>query len=150
MTKKQDLVSIIMPVYNRAQSIARSIDSVLCQHYHNFELIIIDDGSQDDVEVTISDYTDNRLIFHSLSKNMGVSFARNKGLELCQGNLICFLDSDDEFSPDYLENMVECFTKSNVQVLGCLAEYDNLELFPNRSQIDKYQASLGNRFYSTN
>ena len=142
MTRKQDLVSIIMPVYNRAHSVARSIDSVLCQKYHNFELIIIDDGSQDDVKAIISDYTDSRLIFHSLSKNMGVSFARNKGLELCQGNLICFLDSDDEFSSDYLEIMVEYFTKNNVQVLGCLAEYDNYEILPNRSHLEEYQASL--------
>lgn len=141
MTEIQKLVSIIMPVYNRAHCIGRSIDSVLCQGYENFELVIVDDGSEDEIELLVAKYSDTRLKFHRLSQNLGVSAARNVGLTKCKGDLICFLDSDDELLPDYLEVMANSYDPNHTQILCCLAEDSNFEWLPDMSQLTYYEAS---------
>jgi len=92
-----------MATYSRARILSRSIDSVLNQSYRNFELIIVDDGSTDNTEEVCRSYKDGRIIYHRLSRNEGALAARNKGIDLAQGDYLTFMDDDDELLPEALE-----------------------------------------------
>jgi glycosyltransferase involved in cell wall biosynthesis len=100
------LVSIIMPTYNRANTIERAISSVLNQTYRKLELVIIDDGSNDDTIEILTKYHDHRirLIMHSF--NRGVTAAKNTGLNHIKGEWFTMLDSDDEMLLDAIETMI--------------------------------------------
>lgn len=97
------LVSIIIPTYNRREFVQEAIDSVLRQDYEAREVIVIDDGSTDGTEAALRRFPSVR--YHAQA-NQGVSRARNHGLELAQGALICFLDSDDLWLPKKLSTQV--------------------------------------------
>ena len=97
-------VSIIMPVYNKEKYVGRAIESVLKQTFSDWELIIIDDGSNDHSLDICRQYKDNRIkVFHTA--NHGVSHARNIGLENATGEYVSFLDADDWIEKDYLKNL---------------------------------------------
>lgn len=102
-------VSIILPTYNRAHSIKRSIDSVLLQSYTDFELIIVDDNSRDNTQEVIKGCADSRIRVVKNEVNLGPSGARNKGMECASGEYIAFQDSDDEWMPDKLKIMMQVF-----------------------------------------
>lgn len=93
--------SIILTTYNREKYIRRSIQSVLEQKLTSWELIIIDDGSEDDTKNIICSYKDKRIKYY-YQKNSGISTAKNIGIEKSIGEYICFLDSDDEYLPNHL------------------------------------------------
>ena len=93
--------SVIIPVYNRAKTIQRAIDSVLNQNYSPLEIIVIDDGSTDETPQIIEKYGDKINIIHQA--NRGVSAARNKGIKAARGEWIALLDSDDEWLPHKLK-----------------------------------------------
>ncbi len=113
------LVSVIIPTYNRAWSLKKAIDSVLEQDYKNFELIVIDDGSTDDTEALVSEYA--KSVKFVQQPNLGVSAARNKGIQISSGSLISFLDSDDYWEPKKLSTQVEYFNE-NPDALICQTE----------------------------
>ncbi|MFD2720963.1 glycosyltransferase family 2 protein [Hymenobacter monticola] len=93
--------SIIIPTYNRAALIGRTIDSVLAQSFTNFEILVVDDGSRDNTAEVMARYTDSR--FHYLPKINGErGAARNYGLAHATGDFCLFLDSDDFFYPNHL------------------------------------------------
>tara|TARA_Y100000296_G_scaffold68195_1_gene81263 strand:- start:2826 stop:5681 length:2856 start_codon:yes stop_codon:yes gene_type:complete len=96
------LVSIIMPTYKRADVIGKAIDSIVAQSYSNWELIIVDDGGNDDTESVVSQYNDGRIKYYDLKSNKGVSYARNAALQMSSGEFICYLDSDNTWHSDYL------------------------------------------------
>lgn len=107
------LVSIIMPVYNTANLVCKAIDSVLGQTYDNIEVIVVDDGSTDGSQKIIHESFDgdNRVkLFHK--ENGGASSARNEALNHINGAYITFLDSDDTFAPDAVQNLVETLVKN--------------------------------------
>lgn len=109
------LVSVIIPTYNRAYCVERAIKSVLKQTYKPLELILVDDGSRDETPWLCPKY---HLIYVRLPKNFGVSFARNRGILKSRGELIAFLDSDDEFLPRKIEKQVRFFEENpHCQVL---------------------------------
>ncbi len=89
------LVSIILAVYNGEKTLKKSVQSVLDQEYRNFELLIVNDGSQDGTGRVIDELNDERIRRIDLPVNQGVSIARNKGLELMKGDFLCFFDADD-------------------------------------------------------
>ena len=91
------LVSVIIPVFNRAELIERTIDSVLTQSYRNIEIIIVDDASTDDTLSVVKKIDDPRIKCIPLEQNSGPSTARNTGVKLAQGRFVAFLDSDDEW-----------------------------------------------------
>lgn len=98
------MFSVIMPYYKNNNFVERSIRSVLDQTEKYFELIIMDDGSNDDVEKIVEEINDNRIrLYHQ--KNQGVSAARNNAIRKSLGEWTCFLDSDDEWFPDHLEEI---------------------------------------------
>ena len=92
---KAGLVSIIMPAYNNEHYIVESISSVLLQTYTNWELIVIDDASNDNTSSVLDRFTDKRIKLISNSINKGVAATRNIGIKAASGQYIAFLDSDD-------------------------------------------------------
>lgn len=100
------LISIILPTYNRAELLGQAIESVLQQHYRNWELLIIDDASTDNTEKVVSGYPDERIFYEKLTQNAGAGSARNHGLEKARGDYICYLDSDNQFLPGFLHIML--------------------------------------------
>lgn len=99
------LCSIVIPLYNKAKFIEAAIQSVLQQRHQNFEVIVVDDGSTDDGPSRVGAIQDSRV--HLVQQpNGGVSRARNRGIELAKGDLVCFLDADDWYLPEYLETIV--------------------------------------------
>ena len=99
-------VSIILPVYNSENEIARSINSVLNQTYRNFELIVIDDGSTDNTKDVLKQFNAHIKVRLFFQKNKGAPEARNYGLSLANGEYIAFQDSDDVWREDKLEKQV--------------------------------------------
>lgn len=101
------LVSIIMPAYNAAKTIEKSIDTVLKQTYPNWELIIVDDCSKDDTLRMLEKYNDNSKIKVIANEvNSRAAITRNNGLKLAQGQYVAFLDSDDLWTSDKLEKQI--------------------------------------------
>ena len=109
----EDKISVIIPTYNRAKSIIHSIKSVLTQTYHNLEVIIIDDCSNDNTESLISKIEDKRIKYIKLKENKGANFARNLGIKLSTGKYITFQDSDDIYHRDKIEKQYLNIIKKN-------------------------------------
>ena len=109
--KRQPLVSIIMPCFNRMDTIADAVDSVLNQSYENYELIIIDDASTDGTLAWCRSVRDRRVKVISLKENSGASAARNAGLRKATGDYITYLDSDNRWDPRYLSAVVGAFKR---------------------------------------
>lgn len=111
-------ISIIIPVYNAEKTIRRCLDSILASAYENYEVILIDDGSTDDSVLIISEYKKRNQRFKLIAQsNSGPSAARNKGLEVANGDIISFVDSDDYVRDDYLEKLASTFKKEKVDVV---------------------------------
>lgn len=108
-----DLVSIIMPSYNTAQYIAKTIQSVIDQTYQNWELIIVDDCSTDDTDILVGRIKDPRIKYIKNEKNSGAAVSRNRALREAKGKWIAFLDSDDLWKPDKLEKQIKFMNKNN-------------------------------------
>jgi glycosyltransferase involved in cell wall biosynthesis len=104
----QPLVSVILPTYNRAHIVSKSLQSVLAQTYRNFEVIVIDDGSTDNTKEIITTIArkDSRVKYFKNNENKGPAGARNVGINLAKGELIAFIDDDVEWVPDKLEKQV--------------------------------------------
>ena len=98
------MISIILCTYNRASLLPRAIRSVLQQSEKNWELIIIDDGSNDDTYGCIKQFIhhDTRIVYY-YHHNQGLAKARNRGLSIATGDFICFVDSDDELTPQHIK-----------------------------------------------
>lgn len=98
------LFSVVIPVYNRASVLGHALRSVLAQSCQDFEIIVVDDGSTDDLKRIVDRPSDPRIRFFR-QNNRGGSAARNAGIDQARGRYIAFLDSDDEFLPHHLEAM---------------------------------------------
>lgn len=120
------LVTIIMPVFNTASFVGEAIRSVLSQTYSNWELIIVNDGSTDNSEEVIKSFVDSRVHYYR-QKNMGVSSARNTGLQRMKGGFLCFLDSDDTLPEESISSRIRMFLDNpdTVFVDGIVEVYDN-------------------------
>lgn len=101
------MISIIIPVYNVEQYLPSCLDSVLKQDYHDWECILVDDGSRDQSPQICDDYQMRDARFHVIhQQNLGVSAARNAGLTFASGEFISFVDSDDWLDPAYLSSLL--------------------------------------------
>ncbi|MBU0468231.1 MAG: glycosyltransferase family 2 protein [Candidatus Omnitrophica bacterium] len=105
----EKLVSVLIPTYNRAPMLKRAVASLVKQKYKNIEIIIVDDGSEDDTERVIGEINDPRIQYIKSEGNNGVSFARNLGLRRATGQYIAFLDSDDVFLLSKIQEQVGLF-----------------------------------------
>ncbi|MBR1592539.1 MAG: glycosyltransferase family 2 protein [Ruminococcus sp.] len=112
------MISVIIPTYNRADRIKLSAESVLKQTYRDIELIIVDDGSDDNTEEVVRSLNDDRVIYIR-QKNSGACAARNNGILHARGEYIAFQDSDDKWRRDKLEKQLECMKEYNADVCFC-------------------------------
>lgn len=115
----QPLISVIVPVYNVEPYINKCIDSILSQTYKNLEVILVDDGSPDNCPKICDDYAsiDNRVkVIHQ--KNAGLSVARNNALNICQGEYISFVDSDDWIEENLFEIAIGKMQENSVDIVS--------------------------------
>lgn len=115
-----DLISVIIPVYNVEKYIHKCINSVQHQTYSNLDILLIDDGSTDYSGVICDEYAqhDSRIkVFHTV--NNGLAAARNKGLDEAMGDYLCFLDSDDWLDDHFVEKLIQAVKEHNVPVAFC-------------------------------
>lgn len=101
------LVSVVIPSFNRANVVSRAIRSVLSQTYQNIEIIVVDDGSEDETACALSKFPEITVVTQD---NRGVSAARNAGIATSNGELVAFLDSDDEWLPDKIQKQVTLYS----------------------------------------
>jgi len=99
--------SIIIPLYNKAPYVKKALESVICQTFRDFEVIIVDDGSFDNSYNAAKEALRDSIVNHKLiqQENAGVSTARNNGVVASKGDFLCFLDADDWWAPTFLERM---------------------------------------------
>lgn len=126
-----DLISIIVPSYKRDRSVVeRAISSLLCQTYEKIQIVLVDDNAREDLaeyrkqlSEMVEEIADQRLLYVQNEENLGGSGARNRGIQICSGEYVTFLDDDDEYLPEkvekqygfMLENSLEvCFGKLNI------------------------------------
>ena len=115
-TRNKPTVSIIIPTYNRRQSIGRSVRSVLNQTYQDFELIIVDDGSTDNTKELVADFNDERIRYVRHEGNKGEAAARNTGIKAARCDYIAYQDSDDEWLPEKLARQMELLEDASPEV----------------------------------
>ena len=131
------LASVIIPAYNRAELLAETLESVKTQTYRPIELIVVDDGSEDDtadrVEGWRKDNEDDQFaVLYERQSNQGTSAARNRGLEICSGEYIQLLDSDDLIHPDKISTGIRDINEHHVSVV-----VGHVVAFRKRSDIEQ-------------
>ncbi|MCL6414696.1 glycosyltransferase [Aestuariirhabdus sp. Z084] len=117
-TDKQ-CISIIMPSYNSAEYIAHSIESVLSQTYPNWELLLVDDGSSDNSLSIIESYLKDSRIKLLSQQHKGAAKARNLALQEAKGDYVAFLDSDDWWEAEFLQDMLKTATETGCDIAYC-------------------------------
>lgn len=130
---KDKMVSIIIPVFNSEKYLERCIDSAIKQTYENIEIIIVDDCSKDKSKEIIEQYEikNKKIKKILLSKNQGVSNARNVGMSVSDGEYIVFLDSDDYIDPFYIETLIN--NKEDEDMLVVVANNVKTEIYDSKS-----------------
>ena len=112
------MVSIVVPIYNVEKYLHECVDSILTQTFTDFELILVNDGSQDNSGAICDEYVskDKRIkVIHQV--NQGVSVARNNGIKCATGRLIGFVDADDYIAPDMFKGMVNYLEANDLDVV---------------------------------
>jgi glycosyltransferase involved in cell wall biosynthesis len=113
---KKPLVSVIIPTYNRGWIVQEAVDSVLDQDFYEYELIVVDDGSNDNTQEILATYGERITVLKQ--SNQGVSAARNSGIASASGQLIAFLDSDDLWLPGKLSSQAKFFKENADAVIN--------------------------------
>lgn len=131
------MVSVIIPMYNSEKYIEDCINSVINQTYRNLEIIVIDDCSSDSSTEIVSNMKDSRLKIIRLLENKGVSNARNKGVELAEGDYICFIDSDDIWVKNKIEKQLDFIEKNKYDFI-----YSNYAFLDNKKLASKKISEL--------
>ncbi|WP_243643896.1 glycosyltransferase family 2 protein [Paenibacillus pinisoli] len=122
MSEVEQLVSIVMPTYNRAKIISGAIESIMRQPYANWELIVVDDRSTDETEAVIREWTarDARIRYVRNERAKGPGGARNTGMLAAKGEFLAFLDSDDEWFPCHLSDSMDAHAQAQADVTFAL------------------------------
>lgn len=137
--------SVILPTYNRADYLSRSMESVLTQTYEDFELIVVDDASTDDTESVLKSIEDTRLTYLRHEQNQGAAAARNTGIERANGEYIAFQDSDDVWRPGKLEQQIEAMKSDRSPVatyVGTLNHVANQPVYEPLESLWKREGDL--------
>ena len=152
-TAPDPLISVVMPSFNRAGLIGRTITSILSQRLDRFELIIVDDGSTDDTLDLLNDWDDRRIAVFQMRRNSGAPAARNAGVKMARSPLIAFQDSDDEWQPTLLDHHVQALKCADVSFCQLEQRYPSGRSFypPTGWQLaeDVYAQLLGSSHIST-
>lgn len=122
------LVSLVIPVYNVEKYLQRCVDSVCHQSHKNLEIILVDDGSPDACPQICDEYAkrDNRVVVIHQS-NRGLYAARNAGIDIANGEWLCFIDSDDYIDPHFVEILLEAAVKNNCLTARCKRKFTYLD-----------------------
>lgn len=128
------LVSVIIPVYNSAKYLKRTLESVLAQTYKEIEIVLVDDQSTDNSADIIKKYMRNysSIVYYLQPHNMGAGYARNKALELSKGQYVAFLDADDIWKPEKIEKQLLLLKKKQ----GCFC-FTAIEMINGRDKVIK-------------
>ena len=127
------LVSVIVPIYNVEKYLGRCVDSILAQSYEKMEIILVDDGSEDGSSQICDYYEEMDERIHVVHKeNGGLSDARNAGIDICNGEYLLFIDSDDYIHSGMVGGMLEAAIKEDADIVECGALYED-EDSPKRS-----------------
>ena len=113
------LVSIIIPVYNVKPYLREALDSVIDQTYKNTEILIVDDGSTDGSESICDEYNSDTRVTVIHQENRGLSGARNTGLDIVEGDYLCFLDPDDAYNPHFIEKLLDRVISNQADMAVC-------------------------------
>ncbi len=135
LSEESKLVSIIIPYFNRIKYVNNAINSILNQTYRNWEIILIDDSSN---EEGVIQSQDKRIHYFRNRTNLGPGASRQKGLELSSGEMICFLDSDDVYLPTFLQKNLEIHFANNLNLAFsyCITNWENGKTY--KSSNHKY------------
>jgi glycosyltransferase involved in cell wall biosynthesis len=150
------LVSIIIPVYNRAQLIGETLDSILNQTYNNWECIVVDDGSTDETKMIVQEYVqmNSRIKLYNRPGNClkGANACRNYGFENSIGDYVKWFDSDDIMLPMHLEALISVLKVENVDfVVGDSVNFENgRETNSKPYDFDRHIAEINPFLYATN
>ena len=115
-------VSVIIPLFNKAPYIKRALDSVMAQSFGDFEVIVVNDGSSDESPQIVAAWDDKRIRLFN-QENLGPGAARNRGIAEARGEIVAFLDADDEWLPDYLEESVRLLDRYGPEVATVTSGY---------------------------
>ena len=121
------IVSVIIPVYNRSSTIARSVESALAQTFQALEVIVVDDGSSDATRDRVESIQDERLRLIRHESNRGAAAARNTGMQASQAKYIAWLDSDDEWLPEKLQTQLDVLQHAAPDVRACYSAHERIE-----------------------
>ncbi|MDY4693742.1 MAG: glycosyltransferase family 2 protein [Blautia sp.] len=108
------IFSVVIPAYNVEKLITKALESVRKQTYQNYEIVVVNDGSKDDTEKVVGNYSESHpdmKIIYERQKNGGAAVARSRGIELSTGDYIAFLDADDIWYPQKLESVLKCINE---------------------------------------
>lgn len=136
MKNNAKLISIVVPVYNASRFLNDTINSILNQTYTNFELLLVNDCSKDNSVEIIKEYKDKRIKLINNEKNSGAAITRNNGIKEAKGDYICFLDADDLWEKEKLENQIK-FMQEN----DCAFSFTGYEF------ADQYGVPNGKKVY---
>lgn len=141
----EPFISIIIPMYNTQEYVIQCLTSIKAQTYTDYEVIIVNDGSTDDCEKTVSDYISVNALchFHLINKkNGGISSARNEGLKYAKGEWVTFLDSDDWLEETFLENLAKTEKKYHADLI--LTGFKAYDIFTGEYDVwSHYTADYG-------
>ena len=132
-------ISVVVPVYNNERYIDRCLVSILKQKMQDFEIIIVNDGSTDNSEKIINEYIEKypKKIKYYSYQNRGISYTRNFGIKHCEGDYICFVDSDDYIDDNLFEKLEE-YIQQNVDLI----KYKCIKVNENYEEIEKIDGPI--------
>lgn len=142
-------VSIIIPAYNRAHTLARAMRSVQAQTYTDWECLVVDDASTDGTKVVACAFADARIRYLRHAFNKGVGAARNTGIRAARGRYLAFLDSDDEWLPEKLERQIAVFEASDLSELGLVVSGEKVITPNGESEIAPFSRGWASEDFLT-
>lgn len=131
-----DLVSVVIPTYNRSKELKRALESVLSQTYKNFEVIVVDNNSTDSTDAMLKDLNDQRIRLLKINNNGVIAASRNLGINASSGKWIAFLDSDDWWYSNKLERVMHYFDS------GYDVCYHDLKIISSQRKFSLHQKKM--------
>lgn len=145
MKQSDNLISVVLPTYNRAESTKKTIESVLSQTYEELEVLVIDDASCDNTAEMVLECSDSRVQLYQHSTNKGGSAARNTGIRNADGDFIAFIDSDDTWKQSKLQIQLESYHNSPQNIVGVYCDVVNRPA-PTNSDFRKFLRTIDSLF----
>jgi glycosyltransferase involved in cell wall biosynthesis len=137
--KMNDLISIVIPTFNRSKFLERAIDSIFSQTYKNWELIVVDNSSTDDTRDMLKKFSGDKLSVFTVNNHGVIGYSRNIGIKKAKGRFIAFLDSDDWWTEDKLSRVIDALHKYRPDVIyhDCKIVSQNASFTSNCRRLSK-------------